>query len=55
MTVEIDHAVEQYVRHVFDVINGVQNANEIRERAFAESEHWAREVTRLLKGTADVS
>lgn len=55
MSIEIDHAADEYTRHLFDIVNGVQEAKEIRERAFAESQRWARELTRLLKGSPDVS
>lgn len=55
MSIEIDHAAQEYRRHIFDVINGVQELREIRESAFAESERWARELTRLLKGSEEVS
>lgn len=54
MSIEIDHAANEYRRHIFDVVNGVQELREIREKAFAESEHWARELTKLLKGQEDV-
>jgi hypothetical protein len=55
MSIEIDHAAEEYIRHLFDVVNGVQELHEVREGAFAESERWARELTRLLKGSEQVS
>ncbi|NML47871.1 hypothetical protein HHL11_29245 [Ramlibacter sp. G-1-2-2] len=55
MTIEIDNAATAYGRHIFDVVNGVQEAKEIRENAFAEAERWARELTRLLKGGETVS
>lgn len=55
MSIEIDHAADEYTRHLFDVLNGVQELREIREGAFAESERWARELTRLLKGSDTVS
>lgn len=55
MSIEIDHAADEYTRHLFDVVNGVQDAGEIREGAFAEAERWARELTRLLKGSETVS
>jgi hypothetical protein len=55
MSIEIDHAADEYTRHLFDIVNGVQDAKEIRERAFAESERWARELTRLLKDAPNVS
>jgi hypothetical protein len=54
MSIEIDHAAEEYSRHIFDVVNGVQELREIREDAFAESERWARALTRLLKGSEEV-
>jgi len=54
MSIEIDHAADEYTRHLFDVVNGVQELREVREGAFAESERWARELTRLLKGREDV-
>jgi hypothetical protein len=55
MSIEIEHAAAEYGRHLFDVVNGVQEAGEIRERAFADAECWARELTRLLKGSEVVS
>ncbi len=55
MSIEIDHAAAEYGRHIFDVVNGVQELREVREGAFAESERWARELTRLLKGSETVS
>jgi hypothetical protein len=55
MSIEIDHAAGEYTRHLFDVVNGVQELREIREHAFVEAERWARELTRLLKGTEEVS
>lgn len=54
MSIEIDHAADEYARHLFDVVNGVQELREVRENAFAESERWARELTRLLKGSEEV-
>lgn len=54
MNIEIDYAASNYRRYIFDVVNGVQEAREIREKAFTESEYWARELTRLLKGHEQV-
>jgi hypothetical protein len=54
MSIEIDHAADEYTRHLFDVLNGVQELREVRESAFTEAQHWARELTRLLKGQEGV-
>lgn len=54
MSIEIDHAANEYRRHIADVVNGVQELREIREKAFAESQNWARELTKLLKDREDV-
>lgn len=55
MSIEIDHAAAEYGRHIFDVVNSVQELKEVRDSAFAESERWARELTRLLKGSETVA
>ena len=54
MSIETDHAADEYTRHIYDVVNGVQELREIRERAFAQSEQWGQELTRLLKNQDDV-
>jgi hypothetical protein len=54
MTIETDHAADEYVRHIYDVVNGVQELREIREQAFNQSEPWGRELTRLLSDQGNV-
>jgi len=54
MNIEIDHAANEYRRHIADVVNGVQELREIREKAFTDSQNWARELTKLLKDQEDV-
>ena len=55
MSVEIDHAVDEYTRYLSDIVNGIQELRDIREESFIKSQHWARELTRLLKGKSEVS
>jgi hypothetical protein len=49
--IEINHAWKEMLHHLFDVVNGVQDGREIREKAFEDAERWARELTKLLKGS----
>lgn len=46
---EIEHAAEEYLQYISDILNGVQDGREIREGAFREAQRWAAELTRLLK------
>lgn len=49
--IEIDHAAQEMQRCIFDVINGLQEAREIRQHAFEQADHWGRELAKLLKGS----
>jgi len=47
---EIRPVFEQLERHMFDVVNGVQNGKEIRRSAFERTEQPSKQLTALLKG-----
>lgn len=47
--IEINHAWDEMLYHLGDVVNGVQDGAEIRELAYEKYEYWARELTRRLK------
>lgn len=47
---EIRPVFEQLERHMFDVVNGVQDGKEIRRSAFERIEQLSKHLTALLKG-----
>ena len=47
---EIRPVFEQLERHMFDVVNGVQDGKEIRRSAFERTEQISKQLTALLKG-----
>jgi hypothetical protein len=47
---EIGQVFEQLARHMFDVVNGVQDGKEIRKAAFERTEQLSKQLTTLLKG-----
>lgn len=47
---EIRPVFEQLERHMFDVVNGVQDGKEIRRSAFERTEQLSKQLTALLKG-----
>ena len=47
---EIRPVFEQLERHMFDVVNGVQDGKEIRRCAFKQTEQLSKQLTSLLKG-----
>jgi len=54
MTQEQDHALLQLMdelkRHLADVVNGVQEAKEVRTAAYEQVELLSKELTTMLKG-----
>jgi hypothetical protein len=54
MTQEQDHALLQLTdelkRHLADVVNGVQEAKEVRTAAYEQVELLSKELTAMLKG-----
>jgi len=49
MSIESNHAAYEYLYHLGDVVNGIQDAGQIRECAFNKAEEWARILTSLQK------
>jgi len=47
---EIRPVFEQLEHHMFDVVNGVQDAKEIRRSAFERTEQLSKQLAALLKG-----
>jgi hypothetical protein len=47
---EIRSVFEQLERHMFDVVNGVQDGKEIRKAAFERTQQLSKQLTTLLKG-----
>lgn len=47
---EIRPVFEQLERHMFDVVNGVQDGKEIRRSAFERTQELSKQLTALLKG-----
>jgi hypothetical protein len=53
MSIESDHAAHEYLYHLGDVVNGIQDGGQIRESAFSKAEEWARILTRLQKSESE--
>ena len=49
--IEIDHAWDEMLYYLGDVVNGVQDGAEIRGRSYEKYEHWAHELTRQLRNS----
>ena len=49
MSIESEHAASEYLYHLGDIVNGIQDGGQIRETAFNKAEEWARILTRLQK------
>ena len=47
---EVGLVWDELQRHLVDLVNGVQDAREIRSTAFAQTEILGKDLTRLLKG-----
>jgi hypothetical protein len=47
---DIRSVFERLERHMFDVVNGVQDGKEIRRAAFEQTEQLSRQLTALLNG-----
>lgn len=47
---DIRSVFERLERHMFDVVNGVQDGKEIIRAAFEQTEQLSRQLTALLKG-----
>lgn len=49
-TYDFEQTFQEMSRHMFDVVNGVQECREIRPAAFKQAESLGHELTRVLRG-----